>query len=109
MLECPGSVQIKHLPTGRLLYDSPDGWVRAAGEAHEPRRSHWILKNRLEGHAPLSPGVFYVINSGSGKFLDGALPDFPLKVLACDTFSQAIRDTADIPSHSSKAGGTDGT
>jgi hypothetical protein len=72
VLECPGSVQIKHLPTGRLLYDSPDGWVRAAGEAHEPRRSHWILKNRLEGHVPLSPGVFYVINSGSGKFLDGA-------------------------------------
>ena len=81
VLESPGSVQIKHLPTGRLLYDSPDGWVRAVGEAHEPRRAHWILKNRMEAHAPLPAGVFYVINLGSGKFLDGALTDFPLDFL----------------------------
>ena len=81
MLESPGSVQIKHLPTGRLLYDSPDGWVRVVDEAQEPQRGHWILKNRLEGHVPLSPGVFYVINLGSGKFLDGALTDFPLDFL----------------------------
>ena len=74
VMGCPGHVQIKHLPTGRLLYASSDSWVRVVTEeaALESRRSHWILKNQIEGHAQLGPGVFYVINSGNGKFLDGA-------------------------------------
>ena len=78
VLECPGFVQIKHLPTGRMLYSSPDDWVRVVDTAHEPRRSHWILKNHLEGHAQLAPGVYYVINLGSGRFLDGALTIYRL-------------------------------
>ena len=74
MLECPGCVQIRHSPTGRLLYASQDDWVRVVpvDAAREPRRSHWMLKSRLGGSAQLPPGVFYLVNLGSGKFLDGA-------------------------------------
>ena len=87
----------------------PDDWVRVVDTAHEPRRSHWILKNHLEGHAQLAPGVYYVINLGSGRFLDGAPTIHRLNALhTSKCFAQATKRLADSPFPASKSGVTGG-